>query len=381
MRPVPRPGRFRRPILWALALLAAAVVALPAGMAAGATGSATQVAPGCTAVGTWVHVTADIGSTTWTVDAGGQATETGIGFATGTATLSGQELTITFVANDRVTTGAYRWTLAQDCASGTGSLTMTGPPSRNGETHVSTVTRTGGPPAAPAPTAPAIVPRATRPVPGALTSYAAPRPGRPAALPFPAAGCRPPAALLQVAPPGPVQGSCEVDIFLRRKGGGLINDPDAVFAGGLQVSHQNQAKAARVCVLLLLSRHNSLEAWARDGTAGGDFATCALAVARILQRADDLQRARRRPNERVAHAARRCSVLGVRVRGGARGGAPPVRTTCRRTASGVRMTFLSNRRGQAVGDLIDPSSKLIVGRSDETRFRAGDRVEVRWTVS
>lgn len=115
----------------------------------GTTQSATGVAGSCTAVGTWVHVTPDIGSTTWTIGPGGQAQETGIGNATGTAALSGQVLTITFVASDTVTTGVYSWTLGPDCRSGTGTLMFTGPPPRAGMTHASTVTKTGGPPVAP----------------------------------------------------------------------------------------------------------------------------------------------------------------------------------------------------------------------------------------
>ena len=103
----------------------------------------TSTTVGCAAAGTWVHQTTDIGSTTWTIASGGIAQETGIGNATGQAALSGRSLTITFVASDRVTTGVYTWNLAEGCRSGTGSLQFTGPPTRAGATHTSTVTRIG----------------------------------------------------------------------------------------------------------------------------------------------------------------------------------------------------------------------------------------------
>ena len=104
----------------------------------------TTTTVGCAAAGTWVHQTTDIGSTTWTVTSGGIAQESGIGNATGQASLSGRSLTITFVASDRVTTGVYTWNLAEGCRSGSGSLQFTGPPTRAGATHTSTVTRISG---------------------------------------------------------------------------------------------------------------------------------------------------------------------------------------------------------------------------------------------
>jgi hypothetical protein len=97
----------------------------------------------CTAVGTWAHQTEGIGGTTWAIEAGGAAKETGIGNATGTATFTGHVLRITFVASDKVTTGVYAWTLAPNCRTGSGTLTFTGPPTRVGETHVSKVERAG----------------------------------------------------------------------------------------------------------------------------------------------------------------------------------------------------------------------------------------------
>jgi hypothetical protein len=35
----------------------------------------------------------------------------------------------------------------------------------------------------------------------------------------------------------------------------------------------------------------------------------------------------------------------------------------------------------AVGALVTPASRLIVGRSGAVPYRAGDRVDVRWTVA
>jgi hypothetical protein len=35
----------------------------------------------------------------------------------------------------------------------------------------------------------------------------------------------------------------------------------------------------------------------------------------------------------------------------------------------------------AVGALVTPASRLIVGRSGAVPYRAGDRVDVRWTVT
>jgi hypothetical protein len=97
----------------------------------------------CTAIGRWDHQTEDIGGTSWRIEQGGAATETGIGNATGTATFSGHVLRITFVASDQVTTGVYEWTLSPNCQTGSGSLTLTGPASRVGERHVSKVVRAG----------------------------------------------------------------------------------------------------------------------------------------------------------------------------------------------------------------------------------------------
>jgi hypothetical protein len=98
----------------------------------------------CTAAGTWVHQTDGIGSTKWTIEAGGQATEEGLGNANGVAVLTGHVLQITFLASDQVTAGVYRWTLTPNCREGTGTLTFTAPPARAGQTHRSTVEKRPG---------------------------------------------------------------------------------------------------------------------------------------------------------------------------------------------------------------------------------------------
>ena len=104
----------------------------------------TTTTTACTQVGSWVDTTSQIGSTSWTITASGVATQSGIGNAKGSASLAGHDLTITWIASDTVTTGVIIWTLAADCRSGNGTLTFTGPPSRVGENHTSTVVRTGG---------------------------------------------------------------------------------------------------------------------------------------------------------------------------------------------------------------------------------------------
>lgn len=98
-----------------------------------------------TAAGTWEQTTPGIGLTTfWTIMPGGRAQEAGGGSAAGMATRAGRVLRITFVAADGVTRGVYEWNLTPGGGSGTGTLRFTGPASRVGETHTSTVRRRGG---------------------------------------------------------------------------------------------------------------------------------------------------------------------------------------------------------------------------------------------
>lgn len=238
---------------------------------------------------------------------------------------------------------------------------------------------TGTPDATPAtPAEPRLSPRTTRPVPGVVTSYAAPRPGKTAALPFPKDGCAPAATTTARGTQAPPGGECSVDIFLRRNGGGDIHDPEAGFGVAFTVSDKNLEAGFALCYTMLLDElgrdvESRIYLQARA-------AQCAVVVSRILQRAEDLRARRARaPSERVPHAAHGCRVGSVRLTGSARR-ASPLRVICRHTRTGVRLTFRSARAGQPVSSLIKPSSKLIVVRGDAPR-RAGDRLDVLWKIT
>ena len=88
--------------------------------------------------------TTDGQSSTWVIAADGEARESGLGSAHGTARLVGDILTITSFPSDPSYNGVYRWQLGGDC-SGTGTLTFTNAP-RAGQSLPSTVK---GPPASP----------------------------------------------------------------------------------------------------------------------------------------------------------------------------------------------------------------------------------------
>ena len=97
----------------------------------------------CTRIGTWRN---DIAgtlklTTTWTIEAGGAAHEAGGGSVSGTATLTGHVLKIVWASPDQVTTGTYEWTLGRNCRSGQGTLTITAPADRAGESHPTKVTK------------------------------------------------------------------------------------------------------------------------------------------------------------------------------------------------------------------------------------------------
>jgi hypothetical protein len=96
----------------------------------------------CTRIGTWVNDIPGLGlTTTWTIETGGVAREAGGGAATGIATLTGHVLRITWTGADQVTTGVYEWTLGPNCQKGSGTLRITAPASRVGESHRTTVDR------------------------------------------------------------------------------------------------------------------------------------------------------------------------------------------------------------------------------------------------
>ena len=91
---------------------------------------------GCRVSGRWTHTTDGVGTTGWDIAANGQATEFG-GSATGTATVTGSALRITWAAPSGYQ-GYYEWNLNSTCTSGLGTLVFTR--GANG-THRSSVTR------------------------------------------------------------------------------------------------------------------------------------------------------------------------------------------------------------------------------------------------
>jgi len=109
-------------------------------LSASTSGAATS---DCHLKGDWRQTTAGQ-SSVWHISSDGQATESGLGAAHGTATLSGDVLTIQSFPSDPTFDGIYKWTLGPDC-QGSGTLTFTNAP-RAGQTLPSTVT--GPPPTA-----------------------------------------------------------------------------------------------------------------------------------------------------------------------------------------------------------------------------------------
>src|ERR1700676_2318008 len=106
-------GRFCRGgrVTVALGVIAAFVAML----AASTTRAATS---GCHLQGDWQQTTAGQ-SSVWHISSNGQATESGLGTAHGTATLLGNVLTIQSSPSDPTFDGLYKWTLGPDC-HGTG---------------------------------------------------------------------------------------------------------------------------------------------------------------------------------------------------------------------------------------------------------------------
>jgi hypothetical protein len=134
-------GRMR----WRAGAVASGLVVaawLGAVMFATPSGAATA----CVLAGNWAQTTEEVGSTRWSIEADGTATESG-GNASGRATLSNSVLTIDWTTPTDYA-GTYRWTLDASCKSTEGKLTFhrTGPPpgdGRTGKSYESTVT---GPP-------------------------------------------------------------------------------------------------------------------------------------------------------------------------------------------------------------------------------------------
>jgi len=126
--------RMRVTVIFGGIAAAAALLFAPAIHAAGGV---------CHLQGDWLQTTAGQ-SSTWHISSNGQATESGLGSAHGTATLVGNVLTIESFPSDPTFNGVYKWTLDSEC-HGTGTLTFTSS-ARAGQTLPSTVV--GPPPTA-----------------------------------------------------------------------------------------------------------------------------------------------------------------------------------------------------------------------------------------
>jgi hypothetical protein len=83
--------------------------------------SAQQSGQDCKLAGGWLQSTEGVGATGWQITSSGQATDVGIGYAKGTATLTGRTLRINWSTNNGYS-GYYEWTLDSSCTSGSGSL-------------------------------------------------------------------------------------------------------------------------------------------------------------------------------------------------------------------------------------------------------------------
>lgn len=73
-----------------------------------------EIISGCKLAGKWLQVAEGVGSSMWTIDDTGKATESGLGAATGTATLSGNKLKIEWVTGGW--SGTYEWQLDPTCS-------------------------------------------------------------------------------------------------------------------------------------------------------------------------------------------------------------------------------------------------------------------------
>jgi hypothetical protein len=208
------------------------------------------------------------------------------------------------------------------------------------------------------PTAPAplpVTPRSQSPQVGVLTSYAAPKPLGVVALAVPVLG----ASVAQVSG----------EVSLARENRAKIDDADFTF--GIQPSHANVQRAARLCFLMLFaeSRTDTAIDW------GTRIEGCVKVVARVLQRAEELRK-RRPPASAGPAQAGRCRVVAVPLRG--HRGRSPLKVGCARTASGMRVTIRTRTRGRSLNAVLGDSAELIVGRSRRVPARPGDRVNVLW---
>jgi hypothetical protein len=91
----------------------------------------------CSVRGKWSQSTSSVGSSVWNVEENGTATEDGLGRATGTASLSGTTMRITWTTSNGWA-GVYEWVMDQKCAAGRGKLTFSAG-GRAGDSPSSTV--------------------------------------------------------------------------------------------------------------------------------------------------------------------------------------------------------------------------------------------------
>jgi hypothetical protein len=95
------------------------------------------LARGCALAGTWAQTAEGLGSSTWTISSSGEARESGLGNAKGTAALAGKTLRIDW-SHPNGWSGFYEWNLQPNCNSGSGKVVFK---SGGSGTRISTVTR------------------------------------------------------------------------------------------------------------------------------------------------------------------------------------------------------------------------------------------------
>jgi len=88
---------------------------------------AQEISSECTLAGIWTQQSEGLGSSTWTITADGEATESGLGNAKGKATLSGGRLRIDWTIPGYNNSGYYEWALDESCkGSGVAVNTVSG---------------------------------------------------------------------------------------------------------------------------------------------------------------------------------------------------------------------------------------------------------------
>lgn len=96
----------------------------------------------CTAEGVWANSVTGLASSTWTIDADGKASESGMGGVRGQAGLSGSTLTIEW--DGGAYAGVYEIDLDPGCATGQGAMTWTRAPG-GGKTFPARFRKLSGP--------------------------------------------------------------------------------------------------------------------------------------------------------------------------------------------------------------------------------------------